>query len=217
MSDTVGLLDPAPDRFKRKLAEPLRPARVLAKPKGFVPLRTFSCGGKGSFSEKLINKWALETFRGRRLEQETTVIALEDAHNRLLGVSSFWPSQLNDAEERTARNSDTEPAYYLHIVAVDARYRGQRLTDGSRPGDALMRATLEQMERIREGRMPRVWAIIRPENGPAQDLFERHGFRVSTHLSENEIIYSRRRAPTRGGTTRVFGRIARMAGGGGGR
>jgi ribosomal protein S18 acetylase RimI-like enzyme len=200
-------------RAKPKFVEPLKPARILAKPQGFVPLRTFSCGNRGSQSEKLVNNWALGVFKGKRREADTSVLVLEDAHSRLVGISSFRPKPLNDPEEWSAAERGEGPAYYIHFIAIDRSYRGQRMADGSRLGDALMSATLEHIGGMCDGRIPRVWAIIRPENAPAKTLFERHGFRRSRLLEEDEIIYSRPWESARLGPGGLARRIARVLGG----
>jgi ribosomal protein S18 acetylase RimI-like enzyme len=194
---------------KPTFVEPLRPARVLAKPQGFAPLRAFSCGRRGSRSEKLINKWALELFQGKR-RNVGTVLVLEDTQGRLIGISSFRPRPLNTYEENSAASR------YIHIVAIDGRYRGQRLGDGARLGDVMLSATLEQIGQAND-RMPHIWAIITPENAPAQALFARHGFSRYGRSSGNadEIIYSRpAQTATRGaGVLTLAGRIRRMLGG----
>ncbi|HEX3691898.1 MAG TPA: GNAT family N-acetyltransferase [Solirubrobacteraceae bacterium] len=199
---------------KLTFAEPLRPVRVIAKPHGFVPLRTFSCG-RGTYSEKYIDKWALETFQGGRREPGRTVLALEDAHGLLLGVSKFRPSRLNDEDEWKATERDpSATAYYVHVVAIDRRYRGQRSSDDSRLGDILLDATLEHIGRACDGSLPRVWALIRPENAAAQALFERRGFKAQHQMPDSEIVYTRpwpRRSLTPG---RLIGRLARLRGGG---
>jgi hypothetical protein len=40
------------------IVEPLRPARILARPKKFAPLRSFSCGRDGELWERMVNEWA---------------------------------------------------------------------------------------------------------------------------------------------------------------
>jgi ribosomal protein S18 acetylase RimI-like enzyme len=175
-----------------KLVEPLSGTRILAKPQRFAPLRTFSCGERGSRSEKLVNRWAQEAFRGER-HNAGTVLVLEDAQRRLIGLSSFRPRPMNKREAATASDGPVAATHYIHIIAVDRLYRGQRLQDNSRLGDVLMLATLEHIERSCDGRMPRVWAIVTPENRPAQALFRRHGFKELGHLDagENEFVYAR--------------------------
>ncbi len=197
-------------RAKSTLAEPLKSARILAKPNGFVPLRTFNCGSN-SYSEKYINKWVQETFRGGRRVPGRKVLVLEDARGRLIGIGKFRAQQLHDKDEWTAKKRDAHAsAYYIHIVALDRQYRGQRLSDGSRLGDILLDAMLEHIGRACGGELPRVWALIRPENKAARSLFEQHGFRPYVSQSDGEIIYDR---PWRSWSLRpgnLIGRIARL-------
>jgi ribosomal protein S18 acetylase RimI-like enzyme len=197
---------------KPKLVEPLKPVRLLAKPQRFAPLRMFSCGDRNSFSEKLIDKWAREAYRGMRLDAGTENLVLEDARGQLLGLSSFRPDPLNDHEEWLAERDPTyRSAYYIHIIAIDAAYRGQLLADGSRLGDVLLTATLKHIGEACDGRMPRVWAIARAENRSAQALFERSGFGVAAHLDEEKIVYSRRRGSRRFSLRGIFRGLVRSA------
>lgn len=183
---------------KPKLVEPLKPLRPLPKPRGYVPLRMFSCGQRNSFTEKLIDKWAREVYRGMRLDAGTEVLLLEDAGGHLLGVASIRPDPLNDQEEWSAeRDKAYRKARYIHIIAVDASYRGQLLADGSRLGDVLLKTTLEHIGEACDGDMPRAWAIVRAENRAAKALFERNGFSIAAYLDEDKIIYSRRRGSAR--------------------
>ena len=174
------------------IVEPLKPVRVLPRPQRFVPLRGFTCGRKGSRSEKLINRWAREAFQGKR-RNVGTVLVLEDADSNLVGISSFRPRALDTSGDRARADGSSggNVSYYVHIIAVDGRYRGQRRQDGARLGDILLDATLEQIGQLQDGPMPQVWAIITPENAPAQALFGRNGFSRLGRINENELVYFR--------------------------
>lgn len=159
------------------IAEPLRPARILVKPKRYLPLRNFSCGRKGDSSEKLVNECVRNLYLGREVLSQTLVI-LEDANGKLVGICSFHPYSLGKF---------VGSARCIHVVGVDRRYQGKRLEDGSRPGDALLRGALDQIEITCDGGMPYVAALVSPENRRSRDLFARHGFRDWPYPGEGEI------------------------------
>jgi hypothetical protein len=67
------------------IAEPLRPVRVLDIHK-FVALKTFSCGRQGETWERFVNRWVRDVYRGSNPREET-VLVLEDANRKLIGLS----------------------------------------------------------------------------------------------------------------------------------
>lgn len=173
------------------VAEPLRPARVLAKPKKYAPLRSFSAGRQGNRWEKIVNEWARSVYLGTQVDPQTVVV-VEDARGQLIGVCSFRPRALSRAELLLARMP--KPAgvpHYIHMLGVDRLYHGQRLQDGSRLGDVLMLGALAQIEQACGGRMPAVWALVTPENERARALFARHGFQAAPYVGEGEVMYMR--------------------------
>jgi ribosomal protein S18 acetylase RimI-like enzyme len=199
-----------------EIAEPLAPARILAKPRRFAPLRTFSCGLKGTRSEKLVNEWVREIHDGQLRRKENKVLVLEDAQRKLVGISGFRPRLLS-GEEMSLSAEGQPVSHYIHMVAVDRRYRGRRLQDGSRPADVLLRSTLDQIKRACGGQMPDVWAIITPENTRAQALFSRHGFheRGRVNNNANEIAFARpaqRSAHAASTVESITRRISRLLG-----
>jgi hypothetical protein len=163
------------------IAEPLRPARILVTPKKFPPLRNFSCGRKGMSWEKMVNDCARSLYLGKETPTQTVVI-LEDANGKLIGICSFLPD---------ARGRFVGDAQRIHIIGTDRLYHGKRLEDGSRLGDALLRGALEQIEIACDGRMPYVSALVSPGNDRSRALFERHRFRALSYPGEGEMQYLR--------------------------
>lgn len=198
-----------------EIAEPLRPVRVVAKPKKFPPLRSFCSGRKGNRWEKLVNEWARSVYLGQQAETQT-VLVLEDAHRKLIGVAGFKPKPLPGSEVIANRLGKlVVSAQYIQMFGIDRLYHGRRLEDGSRLGDVLLCGMLEQIERACGDRMPHVWAHVTPENARARALFARHGFEELPYSGEGEIAYAR--SPHRGASfgtagVRVAHLIARMRG-----
>jgi hypothetical protein len=166
------------------MAEPLRPARVLARPKKFAPLRNFSCGRGGRPWETGVNKWVRDLYLG--VETDHTVIVIEDADGKLVGVCGFMPFPFSIGSGKPMGD-----AQRIHILATDKLYHGKRLQDGSRPGDALLRGVLEHIKIANGGRMPCVSALIEPENDRSHALFSRHGFDNLPYAGEGDVIYVR--------------------------
>jgi hypothetical protein len=163
------------------IAEPLRPARILLTAKKYLPLRGFSCGRKGDYSEKLVNECARNLYLGRETLTQTLVV-LEDTNSKLIGICSFHAHSLGRFMGDAQR---------IHVVGVDRKYHGKRLEDGSRPGDALLRGALELIEVVCDNRMPYVSTLIYPENHRSRALFARHGFRELPYPGEGAIKYVR--------------------------
>jgi ribosomal protein S18 acetylase RimI-like enzyme len=166
-----------------EIAEPLRSARILAKPKKFPPLRSFSCGRKGQPWEKMVNEWARGLYLGTETSSQTVVV-LEDAHGKLVGVCSFMRESL---PVRAGGLIGT--AYCIHMIGIDRLYRGKRLEDGSRLGDVLLDGALEHIRMNSDGRTPHIWSLVSPENHRSRALFDRHGFDEWRYSGEGEIIY----------------------------
>jgi hypothetical protein len=164
-----------------EIAEPLRPVRILANPKKHLPLRNFSCGRKGEAWERLVNECVRNLYLGREPLAQTVVV-LEGADRKLIGVCTFYPHSLGKFREDAQR---------IHIIGTDRHYHGERLRDGSRPGDVLLRGALEQIESTFGGRMPYVSTLVGPRNERSRALFARHGFRDLPYSGEGEIRYIR--------------------------
>ncbi|HEX5308511.1 MAG TPA: hypothetical protein VFW38_05450 [Solirubrobacteraceae bacterium] len=174
-----------------EIAEPLSPVRVLATPKKFAPLKSFSAGRKGNPWEKFINDWARSTYLGTYLEPQTVVV-LEDSHGKLIGIGSFRPKPLPGSERLAASFAKViGQSHYVHTVAIDRLYRGQRSSDGLRLGDLLLAGVLDQVEIHTEHRTPAVWALVAPENGNARALFRRNDFEELPYTGEGAITYAR--------------------------
>jgi hypothetical protein len=163
------------------IAEPLRPTRILLTAKKYSPLRGFSCGRKGDYSEKLVNECVRNLYLGRETLTQTVVV-LEDANGKLVGICSFHAHPLGRFMGDAQR---------IHVVGVDRKYQGKRLEDDSRPGDALLRGALELIEVVCDDRMPHVSTLINPENDRSRALFARHGFREMPYPGEGAIKYVR--------------------------
>ena len=189
------------------IAEPLRPVRVLANPKKYLPLRSFSCGRKGSFAEKTVNDCVRNLYLGKETLAQTVTV-LEDANGKLVGVCTFHPHSLGKLMGEAQR---------IHIIGTDRLYHSKRLEDGSSLGDALLGGALEQIERVCGLRMPYVSTLVAPDNGRSRALFSRHGFRDLPYAGEGEVRYVRAphkqlpvialRAPTL--VRRIFGKDAK--------
>jgi hypothetical protein len=163
------------------IAEPLRPARILLGAKKYPPLKAFSCGRKGDHSEKLVNGCVRDLYLGRETLTQTLVV-LEDANGKLIGVCSFFVHPLGRLMSNAQR---------IHVIGIDRKHHGKRLEDGSRPGDALLRGTLEVIEVVCDNRMPHVSTLINPENDRSRALFARNGFREMPYPGEGAIKYVR--------------------------
>ncbi|HEY3970642.1 MAG TPA: hypothetical protein VGL79_04510 [Solirubrobacteraceae bacterium] len=163
------------------IAEPLRHGRILVTSKKYPPLRGFSCGRKGDYSEKLVNECVRNLYLGRETLTQTLVV-LEDANGKLIGICSFYAHPLGKFMGDAQR---------IHSIGIDRKYHGKRLEDGSRPGDALLRGTLELIETVCDDRMPYVSTLVYPENDRSRALFSRHGFREMPYPGEGAIKYVR--------------------------
>jgi hypothetical protein len=144
-------------------------------------MRNFSCGRKGNSWEKLVNECVRNLYLGKETLTQT-VLLLEDASYKLVGVCTFHPHSLGKFMGDAQR---------IHIIGTDRIYHGKRLEDGSRPGDVLLRGALEQIELASAGRMPYVSTLVTPENERSRALFARHGFRDLPYAGEGEIRYVR--------------------------
>jgi hypothetical protein len=164
-----------------EIVEPLKPVRILANPKKYLPMRNFSCGRKGNTWEKLVNDCVRNLYLGKETLAQTVVV-MEDADGKLIGIGTFHPHSLGKLMGDAQR---------IHIVGTDRLYHGQRLEDGSRPGDLLLRGTLEQIELACDSRMPYVSTLVARENERSRALFSRHGFRDSPYLGSGELRYVR--------------------------
>lgn len=163
------------------IAEPLLNPRILSRKK-FSPLKSFSSGRHGQPWERSVNKWVRDIYHGDKPPNETVVL-LEDAQHKLIGLAGFLPKPLPAAGGKLLNNSQ-----YLTMMGTDRLYRGKRLADGSRPGDILMRATLEQIKIACGGQMPYVWALVSGENDRSIAMLDRHGFGAFPYKGEGEII-----------------------------
>jgi ribosomal protein S18 acetylase RimI-like enzyme len=159
------------------------------KHKKFAPLKSFSCGRQGQPWEKMINEWVRDLYLGTVMRAQTVVV-LEDAIGKLVGVCSFLPHPLDIPASRRIGNSQR-----IHMLGTDRLFRGERLADGSSPGDVLLRGALQHIEIAGEGRMPYVSALVAPENDRSLALFKRHGFTEQPYAGEGAIICVR--APSR--------------------
>lgn len=164
-----------------ELALPLQPVRVLRDPRNFTPLRKFSCGRQGKRWESSVNRWAKDLARGP--EQDETVAVLEDAVCKLVGVGSFKPQSVVAVDVPVGKDGQR-----IHMMAIDRLYRGSRLDDGSRLGDALLLGMLEQIRLACGGALPTVSALVAPDNTASHALFDRHGFRRMPYAGEGEVI-----------------------------
>jgi hypothetical protein len=169
-----------------EIAEPLRPVRVLAKPKGYPPLGSFSCGRKGRPWERSVNNWARSLYQGREAKSQMIVV-LECSDGKLVGLCSFLPHQIR-GHPGAMRTADSQR---IHMLGIAWSYQGKRLEDGSRLSDILLGGAIEQIEVTCGGRMPYVSALISPKNGRSRALFVRHGFRELPYTGKGEIRYIR--------------------------
>lgn len=166
------------------ISEPLKPTRILPRPRKHLPLKRFSCGRLGNRWERAVNDWVQELYRGGEVEE--TVILLEDAKGRLTGVCGFRSERPPIKGGKLMRK-----AYCIHMIATDWSFRGQRLRDGSRLGDALLSGALEHIKVACGDEMPNVWALVSPENSASNALFARHGFARLPYSGEGEYVYMR--------------------------
>jgi ribosomal protein S18 acetylase RimI-like enzyme len=173
-----------------ELAEPLTP-RILDQSVSHESVGGFSCGSKKNSWEESVNTWAERVHRAGLLSPQT-VVALEDAENKLIGLASVKPGLIHPMLHR----KPLVDVPYIHMLGTDYRYHGKRLVDGPSPGDALLAATLK---RIREewggGEMPYVWALVNPKNKPSQALFTRHGFALLAPVGKGDAIRLRSPRP----------------------
>lgn len=163
-----------------EIAEPMRGPLVIAEPRRYAPLRSFSCGRQGRPWENAVNVWARDLYRG--LENDQTVLVLEDAHYKLIGLCSFKHQPVIGGVSVGKRGQR------IHMIGIDRLYRGKRLSDGTRPSDILLAEALRQINLLCDGRMPAVSTLVSPGNDPSHALFARHGFRQLPYRGEGEII-----------------------------
>jgi ribosomal protein S18 acetylase RimI-like enzyme len=153
-----------------ELAEPLRPVRVVRQPGRYPPLAEFSCGTGEEPWDRHVNRVAQRLSSEQALPQTLTV--LEDDAGELVGICSFWPRDLL----LPLRREPLLEIPYINAIAVDRRFRGASLRDGSRPADALLVGALEVIRATHGGVAPHVYALVSSRNERAQALFTRHGF-----------------------------------------
>jgi hypothetical protein len=134
----------------------------------------------------MVNKWARNLYLGK-IDAETIVV-MEDASNRLIGLCSFLPDSLPLRPGKLLGQ-----AQRINMLATDRLYHGMKLEDGSRPGDVLLHGALEQIQIACGGSMPYVWALVSPENHRSRALFGRHGFRELPYKGEGEVVHVRAR------------------------
>lgn len=170
-----------------QVAEPLRPVRVLVKPTRYPPLRAFNCGRRGNSWEVMVHRWVRNAYSGL-LPHPQTIVLLEDAHRKLVGAGGFRQDPLlhRDPEKNDQLTMD---AYYIHMLAIDKLYQGQRLQDGSRPSDLLLQGMLGHIKARNGGSMPCVWALVSPKNTRSAALFERNGFGAIPPTGDGEAIH----------------------------
>jgi hypothetical protein len=159
-----------------ELAEPLRPARVVEDPTAYEQLADFSCGAGDAAWESHVDRVVGRLYKGEAIPQ--TLVVLEDADGRLVGVCSFWLGDLMAPLFRTP----IRDAPYINVIGVDRRFHGARLADGSHPGDVLLRGALAAIHGLHGYR--HVFALVAPENARAHALFARHGFGEVSPLKE---------------------------------
>lgn len=159
-----------------ELAEPLRPARTVEDPSGYEPLSAFTCGSGEEPWERHVDRVVERLYKGEAIPQ--TLVVLEDARGALVGVCSFWLGDLMTPLFRTP----IREAPYINAIGIDRRFHGARLADGSRPGDALLRGALSEIQALYGAR--HVFALVAPENSQAHALFARHGFGEVSPLKE---------------------------------
>jgi hypothetical protein len=152
------------------LAEPLRPARIVERPRRYQPLKGFSCGPGTEPWEGHVNRVVRRLSRGEAIPQ--TLVVVEDATGALVGVCSFWPRDLL----LPLRSQALCAIPYINMIATERRFQGQILEDGSRPGDALLLGVLDHIRGMHGGVLPHVYALVAPANTPAHALFARHDF-----------------------------------------
>jgi ribosomal protein S18 acetylase RimI-like enzyme len=169
-----------------QIAEPLRPVRILAKPKRYAPLKTFNCSRSRNHWEATVQIWAKNAYLGV-LPDPQTVVALEDADGRLVGAGGFRKRPLMHPEPEKTTQLAME-AYYIHMLATDRLYQGVRLQDGLRPGDVLLQGMLRHIKSSHGGSMPCVWVLTSPKNTRSAALFDRNGFVAFPYPGEGEVV-----------------------------
>ncbi len=144
---------------------------VVAEPKGDARLEGFSCG-EGERWESFANQVVAKHYLGTA-EMPLTIVAMEGPCGELLGLSGFRPMEVGfDPPGRRM----TQPPY-IHVIALNRRYRGWRTAHGPTLGSALLVGTMKKIALIWPGdAMPAIWALVSPENVRSHALFQRHGF-----------------------------------------
>ena len=127
-------------------------------------LADFTCGGVSAY-EREVDEIVAGFHKGASPEFLTFRVA-EDEAGALVGVSATFHRPLPDL---------FAGPFYVGVIGVSESFRGRRLPDGERLGDFLLRDALQQLAN-KWHYMPWTWALIHPDNGPSQNLFDRHGF-----------------------------------------
>jgi hypothetical protein len=167
-----------------ELVEPVK-KRILDQSVAHASVGGFSCGSKGKTWEASVNTWADRVHRGATTSPQT-IVALEDAEGKLIGLSGVKPGVLFPALYR----KPLVDVPYVHMIGTDYRFHGVRLADGSSPGDALLRASLEQIRTDWGGGnlLPHVWALVNPKNRSSHALFDRNGFGEISATGKGDAI-----------------------------
>jgi ribosomal protein S18 acetylase RimI-like enzyme len=154
------------------IAEPLRAPNRLDRTERQKQFKSFSCGRRGRHWEVEVNGWAKRVYHARTTEPQT-ILAVEDAIGRGLGLVSLKPRALEVEEGRIV---DGLP--YIFALGVDRRYHGKGV------GSKLLQAVLDEVQSNWQPVPAYIWAYVHPDNEESHALFEKYGFALRDPVAD---------------------------------
>lgn len=148
-----------------------------------VSLATFRCGGTSKFEAEV--EEIISDLHSGKYDFANVRVAEDQENGALIGLCATH-----------GRAFPREPdAAYVFVIGVNAPYRGQ-VVDGSKLGDVLLEDALRQIRDQWSGGLPRVWALVDPDNHASHRLFDRHDFlKVDAAPGGYDVRFLAREAP----------------------
>lgn len=171
-------------RVKVRWVLPATPRlRTVRVAQGYQPLREFSCGDDEHAES--VNNLVRRQHDGTA-EHRATLVVMEMEPGELLGVCFYRPAPMTfdvlptpDCTSHRITNASVtvSDAVYIHAIGISEAWRGYRVHDTRRLGAYLLAGTMTEIKRARGGgRMPAVWAFVKPSNAASHRVFDEHGF-----------------------------------------
>lgn len=139
---------------------------------GCGELDGFTCGDGHLRAERVIDEIFAAAHAGS-WPRSTLRVTRDMRSGALVGACLIAPGPIPVKHPRLTAHAYRN-APYIAGIGLFKEHRGRTR------GDHLLRDALEHIKRTTRGGMPRVLALIAPDNEPALKLFQRHGFEQSS-------------------------------------